>query len=146
MVIQFKSPLPSPFTNGLFNTTNARPSHRHLKQIEMAKEMRDAPKRDEALGLTEDEMCFYDALVDHGNVKSLMDDKQLAAIAHDLFEGIRQSVTIDWTKKESVRANIRRRVKKLLRKHGYPPDKQKGAVVTVIQQAELVCRDWTRAL
>ena len=106
---------------------------------------RDAPKRGETLGLTEDEMCFYDALVDHGNVKSLMDDKQLAAIAHELVEGIRQSVTIDWTKKESVRANMRRRVKKLLRKHGYPPDKRAEAVITVLQQAELVCRDWTRA-
>ncbi len=116
-----------------------------VELIEMAKVMRDAPKRGETLGLTEDEMCFYDALVDHGDVKSLMGDAVLATIAHELVESIRRSVTIDWTKKESVRANMRRKIKRLLRKHGYPPDKRSAAVVTVLQQAELVCRDWTRA-
>jgi type I restriction enzyme R subunit len=113
--------------------------------IDLAKSMRDAPKRGEALGLNEDEMAFYDALVDHGEVKELMKDDQLAAIAHDLVERIRGSVTIDWTKKESVRADLRRKVKRLLKKHGYPPDKQKAAVVTVLKQAEVVARDWARA-
>ena len=113
--------------------------------IELAKSMRDAPKRGEALGLNEDEMAFYDALVDHGEVKELMKDDQLAAIAHDLVERIRGSVTIDWTKRESVRADLRRKVKRLLKKHGYPPDKQKAAVATVLKQAEVVARDWARA-
>ncbi|MCB9737710.1 MAG: type I restriction endonuclease subunit R [Deltaproteobacteria bacterium] len=116
-----------------------------LELIGMAKEMRDAPKRGEELGLTEDELAFYDALVDHGNVKELMGDKVLAAIAHDLVKAIRASVTIDWTQKEAVRADMRRKVKRLLRQHGYPPDKREEAVVTVIDQAEAVCRDWAAA-
>ena len=116
-----------------------------LELIELAKEMRDAPKRGDALGLTEDELAFYDALVDHGDVKDVMGDDILATIAHDLVESIRKSVTIDWTKKESVRADMRRKVKRLLRKHGYPPDKQADAVATVIEQAERVCKDWARA-
>jgi type I restriction enzyme R subunit len=113
-----------------------------LELIELAKEMRDTPKRGDKLGLTEDEMAFYDALVDHGNVKELMDDKVLAAIAHDLVDAIRSSVTIDWTQKEAARADMRRKVKRLLRKHGYPPDKRAEALVTVIEQAEVVCKDW----
>jgi len=116
-----------------------------LELIEMAKQMRDTPKRGEALGLTEDELAFYDALVDHGDVKELMGDSVLAAIAHDLVDAIRASVTIDWTQKEAVRADMRRKVKRLLKKHGYPPDKQDGAVKTVLEQAEQVCRDWSGA-
>ena len=116
-----------------------------MQLIRLAKEMRDTPKRGNTLGLTEDELAFYDALVDHGNVKELMGDKVLAAIAHDLVKAIRSSVTIDWTQKEAVRANMRRKVKRLLRKHGYPPDKSAEAVVTVIEQAEAVCRDWAEA-
>ncbi len=116
-----------------------------LELIEMAKELRDAPKRGEELGLTEDELAFYDALADHGDVRALMGDGVLAKIAHDLVEAIRGSVTIDWTMKEAVRADMRRKVKRLLRKHGYPPDKQEKAVVVVIEQAERVCKDWARA-
>jgi len=116
-----------------------------LELIEMAKGMRDAPKRGEALGLTDDEMAFYDALIAHGDVQALMGDDVLAAIAHDLVESIRASVTIDWTQKEAVRADMRRRVKRLLRKHGYPPDKRDGALHTIIEQAETVCRDWAAA-
>ena len=116
-----------------------------LELIELAKEMRDAPGRGEKLGLTEDEMAFYDALIDHGNVKELMGDNKLAEIAHDLVSAIRASVTIDWTQKEAVRANMRRKVKRLLRKHGYPPDKRAEALETVIEQAEAVCKDWSQA-
>ncbi len=113
-----------------------------LELINMAKELRDAPKRGDALGLTEDELAFYDALVEHGGVREVMGDQILAKIAQDLVEAIRGSVTIDWTQKEAVRADMRRKVKKLLRKHGYPPDKQENAVVVVIEQAERVCREW----
>ena len=116
-----------------------------LELIEMAKQMRDAPKRGDKLGLTEDELAFYDALIDHGDVKEVMGDTVLAAIAHDLVEAIRNSVTIDWTQKEAVRADMRRKVKRLLRKHGYPPDKREEAIVTVIEQAERVAKDWARA-
>ncbi len=64
-------------------------------------------------------------------------------IAHDLVDAIRGSVTIDWTQKESVRARMRTRIKRLLRKYGSPPDKREEAVITVIEQAEQVCRDWS---
>ena len=116
-----------------------------LELIDMAKQMRDAPQRGQNLGLTDDEMAFYDALVAHGGVKEVMTDKVLADIAHDLVAAIRESVTIDWTQKESVRAAMRTKVKRLLRKHGYPPDKRDEAVVTVIEQAEVLCREWGEA-
>ena len=116
-----------------------------LELIELAKQMRDAPKRGDALGLTEDELAFYDALADHGDVVQVMGDKVLAAIAHDLVETIRNSVAIDWTQKRSVRAKMRSRVKRLLRRHGYPPDKAAAALETVIEQAEQVCKDWASA-
>ena len=113
-----------------------------LQLIELAKEMREAPKRGDSLGLTEDEMAFYDALAAHGNVRDIMGDDILSLIAHDLVEAIRSSVAIDWTEKEAVRANMRRKVKRLLRKHGYPPDKAEAAMATVIEQAEVVCKEW----
>ena len=113
-----------------------------IELINMAKEMRDAPKRGTALGLTDDELAFYDALVAHGNVKEVMGDKILAAIAHDLVDIIKKTVSIDWTQKETVRAKLRTSIKRLLRKHGYPPDKRQAAVDTVLEQAEEVCRDW----
>lgn len=71
-----------------------------------------------------------------------MGDDVLATIAHDLVDAIRKSVTIDWTQRESIRAKMRIKIKRLLRKHGYPPDKREAAVITVIEQAEQVCRDW----
>jgi len=111
----------------------------------MAKQMRDAPKRGDKLGLSDDELAFYDALAVHGDVRKVMGDKILAAIAHDLVEAIRRSVTIDWTQKESVRADMRRKIKRLLRKHGYPPDKRKEALEAVFEQAEQACRDWAEA-
>ena len=116
-----------------------------LELIGMAKDMRDAPKRGEALGLTDDEMAFYDALIDHGDVREVMGDEILSVIAHDLVESIRKSVTIDWTQKEAVRADLRRKVKRLLRRHGYPPDKQAAAVITVLEQAEQVAKEWGEA-
>jgi len=116
-----------------------------IELIALAKEMREAPKRGDELGLSEDELAFYDALVDHGDVREVMGDDVLAKIAHELVDTIRRSVTIDWTQKEAVRADMRRKVKRLLRKHGYPPDKRDEAVLTVIEQAEHVCRDWSRA-
>jgi type I restriction enzyme R subunit len=69
-------------------------------------------------------------------------DKTLKAIAQELVKSVRKSVTIDWTVKETVRAKIRAMVKRILRKHGYPPDKQEQATQTVLQQAELLCGDW----
>lgn len=116
-----------------------------LELLEMARAVQEAPKRGRELGLAESELAFYDALADHGDVRQVMGDETLAAIAHDLVATIRRSVTIDWTQKEAVRAKMRAQVKRLLRRHGYPPDKRQEAVETVIQQAEALCRDWGEA-
>ncbi|MBD2387821.1 type I restriction endonuclease subunit R [Cylindrospermum sp. FACHB-282] len=110
--------------------------------IELVKAMREAQKRGENLGLTEDETAFYDALeVNDSAVISLGDDT-LKAIARDLVKAIRSNLTIDWTVKENVRAKLRVTIKRLLKKYGYPPDKQEKATATVLEQAELLCKDW----
>ena len=104
--------------------------------IEMAKALRDAPKRGEALGLDESELAFYDALLAQAGVEGVMDDATLGAIARDVARAVRASVTLDWQQKASVRAEMRARVKRLLRRHGYPPEGQDSAVETVLRQAE----------
>lgn len=113
-----------------------------LELIDLARAVRDNPKRGAGLGLTDDELAFYDALADHDGVRSVMGDAVLGAIARDLVGAIRSSVTLDWTQKESVRAEMRSRVKRLLRRHGYPPDKAEKALETVIKQAEARCAEW----
>ena len=110
--------------------------------IELAKEMREAEHRGEALGLSGDEIAFYDALeVNDIAVKILVDDT-LKIIARELVETVRRNDSIDWTVRESVRAKLRIMVKRILRKYGYPPDKQEKATQTVLEQAELLFRDW----
>jgi len=110
--------------------------------IKLAKEMEAAQKRGEDLGLTNDEVAFYDALaVNNSAVKAMGDDK-LKVIAAELITQVRKSVTIDWTLRESARAKIRVMVKRILNKYGYPPDLQEAAVKTVLQQAELLCAEW----
>jgi type I restriction enzyme R subunit len=110
--------------------------------IELAKQMREASKRGENLKLTEDELAFYDALEVNDSAVKVLGEPTLTMIAHELVETIRNSVTIDWTEREAVRARIRVAVKRILRKHGYPPDRQEKATQTVLQQAELLCKDW----
>jgi type I restriction enzyme R subunit len=110
--------------------------------IELAKEIRQAQSRGEDLGLTDDEVAFYDALEVNDSTVLELGDATLKAIARDLVQAIRNNVTIDWTMKEGVRAKLRVTVKRLLKKYGYPPDKQEKATVTVLQQAELLCKDW----
>jgi len=110
--------------------------------IQMAKQMREAGKRGADLGLNDDEVAFYDALEVNDSAVKVLGEPTLKTIAHELVEGIRKSVTIDWTEREAVRAKIRVMVKRILRKHGYPPDKQEKATATVLQQAELLCADW----
>ena len=110
--------------------------------VELAKEMREARKRGESLGLTEDEEAFYEALEVNDSAVALLGDKALCAIARELVDTVRRNVTIDWTVKDSVRARLRVMVKKILKKHGYPPDKQAQATETVLKQAELLCADW----
>lgn len=110
--------------------------------IQLAKDMREANKRGENLGLTDDEVAFYDALEVNDSAVKVLGEPTLKTIARELVEAVRNSVTIDWTEREAVRAKIRVMVKRILRKYGYPPDKQEKATQTVLQQAELLCADW----
>jgi type I restriction enzyme R subunit len=110
--------------------------------IGLAKEMREAGKRGEKLGLTEDEIAFYDALEANDSAVAVLGDKTLRIIAQELLKAVRGSITIDWTVRENVRANIRVIIKRILRKYGYPPDKQARATELVLEQAEVLCHDW----
>ncbi len=110
--------------------------------IELAKEIRESQKRGENLGLSEDEIAFYDALEVNDSAVQILGDETLKAIARDLVQAIKSNLTIDWMAKETVRAKLRVTVKRLLKKYGYPPDKQEKATTTVLQQAELLCKDW----
>ncbi len=110
--------------------------------IRMAREFNEAMGRGENLGLTSDEAAFYDALEVNDSAVKGLGDQILKKIAQDLVKEIKASIKIDWTVKESVRAEMRVRIKRLLRKYGYPPDKQERATMTVLQQAELLCKDW----
>ncbi len=110
--------------------------------IRLAKEMEAAQKRGEDLGLTDDEVAFYDALATNESAIAAMGDDKLKVIAAELIKAVRNSVTIDWTLRESAQARIRVMVKRILNKFGYPPDLQEEAVKTVLKQAELLCKDW----
>ncbi len=110
--------------------------------IELAKEMREASRRGEELNLTEEELAFYDALEVNDSAVKVLGDETLRTIARELVDTVRKNVTIDWTLKESVQAKLRVMVKRVLKKYGYPPDKQKKATETVLAQAFLICEDW----
>jgi type I restriction enzyme R subunit len=110
--------------------------------IELAKEVREAGRRGEDLGLTDDEVAFYDALEVNDSAVKVLGDETLKTIAKELVETVRRNVTIDWTIKESARARLRVIVKRILRKYGYPPDKQASATETVLKQAELIGAMW----
>ena len=110
--------------------------------IEMAREIRQASERGDRLGLTDDELAFYDALETNDSAVQVLGDDTLRGIARELVETVRNNVTIDWTLRESARANLRRLVRRLLRRHGYPPDKQEKATQTVLEQAELLSESW----
>jgi type I restriction enzyme R subunit len=110
--------------------------------IELAKSMRAAHQRGEELGLSEEELAFYDALEVNDSAVKVLGNETLRTIARELVEVVRRNVTIDWTVKESVRAKLRTMVKRILRKCGYPPDKQERATQTVLEQAELLGMDW----
>ena len=110
--------------------------------IQLARELREATARGEKLGLSEDELAFYDALETNDSAVQVLGDETLRAIAQELVETVRGNVTIDWTLRENVRANLRRLVKRTLRRYGYPPDKQEKATRTVLEQAEVLSSDW----
>ena len=107
--------------------------------IELARDMREANARGERLGLSEDELAFYDALETNDSAVQVLGDETLRAIARQLVESVRGNVTINWTLRENVRAHFRVLVRRrILRKHGYPPDKQEKATLTVLEQAEVL--------
>ena len=110
--------------------------------IDLARDMRAARQRGETLGLSEDETAFYDALEANDSSVAVLGDETLKRIAQELVETVRRNVTIDWTAKETVRAKLRVMVKRILRKYGYPPDKQEKATRTVLEQAEVLCAEW----
>jgi len=110
--------------------------------IELAKQMRQAQRRGDDLGMTDDEIAFYDALEVNDSAVRVLGDKTLKNIAQELVAAVRRSVTIDWAVRENARAQIRVIVKRILRKYGYPPDKQKKATQTVLEQAEVLCQEW----
>ncbi len=112
--------------------------------IELAQEMREANARGEELGLSEEELAFYDALETNDSAVKVLGDDTLRTIARELVKTIRSNVTIDWTLRENVRANLRRLVRRILRRYGYPPDKQERATRTVLEQAEMLSADWVR--
>jgi len=110
--------------------------------IAMAKKFRAAAERGEELGLTEDEIRFYDALADNESAVRELSDEILKKIAHELTENLRQNLSVDWSQRESVRAKLRLMVKRILRKYKYPPDMQDAAVELVLQQAQALGEAW----
>ncbi len=110
--------------------------------IQLAREMREANARGEKLGLNEDELAFYDALETNDSAVQVLGDETLRDIARELVETVRSNVTIDWTLRENVRAQLRVLVRRILRKYGYPPDKQEKATQTVLEQAEVLSERW----
>jgi type I restriction enzyme R subunit len=109
--------------------------------IELAKQMREGQKRGDKLGLTDDEVAFYDALETNDSAVKVLGEPTLKTIARELVSQVRKSVTIDWTLRETSRAQIRVIVRRILRKYGYPPDKQEKATQTVLDQAALICSE-----
>ncbi len=113
--------------------------------IELARQIRESNARGEALGLNEEEIAFYDALEANDSAVQVLGDDTLRAIARELVTTVRANVTIDWTMRENVRAHLRVLVKRILRKNGYPPDKQEQATRTVLEQAEVLSQEWAVA-
>ena len=110
--------------------------------VEMAKKFREAASRGEMLGLSEDEVRFYDALATNESAVKELTDETLKKLAHELTENLRQNLTVDWSERESVRAKLRLMVKRILRKYKYPPDLQEEAVDLVLRQAQVFGENW----
>ncbi len=114
--------------------------------IRLAKDIKEADKRGEDLNLDFRELAFYDALEVNDNAVKVLGDEILKTIARELVESVRNSVTIDWDKKESIQAKMRVMIKRILKKYGYPPDKQEQAVKTILEQAKLIGDDFSNNL
>ncbi|MEW6061679.1 MAG: type I restriction endonuclease subunit R [Bacteroidota bacterium] len=112
--------------------------------IGLAKDLREADRRGESLGLTEDEIAFYDALEVNDSAVKILGDETLRTIAQELVKAVRGNLKIDWTVRENVRAEMRVIIKRILRRYGYPPDKQARATELVLEQAEVLCTEWAQ--
>ncbi|KPL53945.1 DEAD/DEAH box helicase [Prosthecomicrobium hirschii] len=110
--------------------------------IALAKDVRAAHRRGEEEGLSPEEVAFYDALAENESAVEVMGNDSLKVIAHELLVGLKGGATVDWHHRESARAKMRVLVKRILRKHGYPPDLQDAAIRTVLRQAELLSAKW----
>ena len=113
--------------------------------VQLARDMREASSRGEELGLNDDELAFYDALETNDSAVQVLGDETLRSIAQELVQTVRSNVTIDWTLRENVRAHLRVLVRRILRKYGYPPDRQEKATLTVLEQAEALSEGWADA-
>jgi type I restriction enzyme R subunit len=113
--------------------------------IQIAKDIRAARARGEETGLSDQEIAFYDALAENQSARDIMGEPALRLIAHELMASIKDNISVDWMHRDTARAHIRRLVKRILRKYGYPPDLQDSAVQTVLQQAEALSAEWSHA-
>ena len=111
------------------------------EMIQLARKLKESGERGQKLGLSNEEVAFYDALAQHESAREVLGDNNLYIIAREVASSVRNNVSIDWTIKESVRAKLRTAVKRVLRKYGYPPDKQESATDLVLRQAELLCAE-----
>lgn len=111
--------------------------------VELAKKIRGEKERGANLNLSDDETAFYDALCDNESAVMELGDETLKVIARELVIMLRKNTSIDWTLKQNIQAKLRVLVKKMLNKYKYPPDKQESATKTVLEQAEVLCRDWS---
>jgi Domain of unknown function (DUF3387) len=134
---------------GVISVNESTPSFARYIGIDysgtVAKDMRKAGERGESLGLNEDETAFYDALGVNDSAVQVLGEPTLKKMARELVIAVKNNVTIDWTVRENVRANLRVIVKRILRKYGYPPDKQERATQTVLEQAEALSEGWAAA-
>lgn len=104
--------------------------------------MREEQQRGNQLNLSEEEIAFYDALADNESAIQVLGDKTLHVMAKELVDTVHKNTSVDWTLRENSQAKLRVLVKRMLRKYGYPPDKQQKATDTVLEQAKLLCKDW----
>jgi type I restriction enzyme R subunit len=116
--------------------------------IRLAQRLREEAERGKKLNLREDELAFYDALAENPTAETILGDKTLKAIAHELVESVRRNTSIDWQLKESVQAKMRTLIKRILRKYKYPPDdpatgEYTTSVNKVLSQAEMLADYWS---
>lgn len=114
-----------------------------LELIKFARMIKSDMEARKALGLSTEELAFYDALAENESAKTELGDATLKQISQELVAMLQQNTKIDWTLRENVRAEIRVQVRRLLRKYNYPPDKQENATQVVVEQAEMICKDWS---